>query len=318
MSRSTEHERIALLKELFASELERDVTVSIGDDAAVLPPGGASLVWSIDAAVEGTHFRRDLMTLADAGFRATMAALSDLAAMGAEPAGVLSSLVLPADLADEDLLELASGQRQAADACRTALIGGNLARGDVISITTTVLGRAKRPLTRSGARPGDGIWVSGDLGWAAAGLASLLAGGDQPPRAVAAFRRPEARISAGLVAAAQGATAAVDVSDGLVADISHLAVASGVRAVLDEAALADDALDTLAAGLGRSGLRFVLAGGEDYALVVTTRAASLPGFRHIGACEGGSPGVALRSRAGTVEDLVEDGFDHFASASKSR
>ncbi len=313
MTRSTEHERIALLRDLFAGETDDGVRLGIGDDAAVLAAGSHDLVWSIDAAVEGTHFRRDLMSLEDVGWRATMAALSDLAAMGATAAGVLSSLILPPSFDDEELLELARGQREAAAACGTRVVGGNLARGDAISITTTVLGRAVRPLTRSGARPGDDLVLVGDLGWSAAGLKILTSGASNTDaRVVAAFRRPRARIDDGVAAALAGATAAIDVSDGLAADLGHLARASGVTVVLEQAALHDGALEAVASALGTSALDLVLGGGEDYALVVALPAGTvLAGARRVGSCHAGSGEVVLREVSGSSRALGAKGFDHF-------
>lgn len=314
MSRSSEHERIAKLRSLFASTAtDAGLLLSIGDDAAVLAPGAHPLVWSIDAAVEGTHFRRDLMSLEDAGYRATMAALSDLAAMGASPMGVLSSLVLPRELPDDELEAIARGQRDAALAGETAVIGGNLARGDAISITTAVLGRAERPLTRAGAKPGDRLWLSGDLGWAALGLALLEAKRErESARAVAAFRRPRARLAEGLSAVRGGASAAIDVSDGAAADALHIAEESSLTIVLDEAALDDHELAAVAASVDRTALDLVLSGGEDYALLCAAPAsATLEGFRVIGECTSGTPSVLLRERTGAVRTLAALGFDHF-------
>jgi thiamine-monophosphate kinase len=295
--------------------LGRDIAVGIGDDAAVLVSQAGSLVWSIDAAVEGTHFRRDLMSLEDAGYRATMAALSDLAAMGSEPLGVLAALVLPRDLADESLLELARGQRDAAATSGTFVVGGNLARGDCISITTTVLGRAERPLTRGDAADGHAVWVSGDLGWSAAGLRALERSSAPSPdvdRAIACFRRPTARIEAGRLAATAGASAAIDVSDGLAADLTHLARESQVTVVLEEDALMDAPLTRLAESLGAAPLDLVLSGGEDYALVTTAPAGVvLPGFRRIGVCRAGPAAVMLRDGSGGTREVGGRGFDHF-------
>jgi thiamine-monophosphate kinase len=314
VSRSSEHERIEKLRKLFASSgTNAGLLLSIGDDAAVLAPGERPLVWSIDAAVEGTHFRRDLMSLEDVGYRATMAALSDLAAMGASPMGVLSSLVLPREVTDDELEAIARGQREATQACGTAVIGGNLACGDAISVTTAVLGRAQRPLTRGGAQPGDRLWLSGDLGWAALGLA-LLEGKRQElsERAVSAFQRPRARIAEGLMAVRDGATAAIDVSDGAAADASHMAVESALTIVLDEGSLSDNDLEAAASGVGRSALDLVLAGGEDYALLCSAPASAiLEGFRPIGEIVAGPPQVLLRDRAGETRPVSAPGFDHF-------
>ncbi len=173
---SSELDRIRVLSRIFAPERPHGVLLGIGDDAAVLAPSAEPLVWTVDSAVEGVHFRRAWLSFEDIGYRSTMAAVSDLGAMGAEPLGVLSALVLPQDVTDDDLFALARGQKEAAGAVGTAVIGGNLARGTELSITTTALGRAPRPIQRAGARPGDKLWLLGPVGVAAAGLRFLQEG----------------------------------------------------------------------------------------------------------------------------------------------
>ena len=311
------------------ARIERHL-IGIGDDAAAIAPGLEALVWTIDSAIEGIHFRRDLVSFADLGFRATMAAVSDLAAMGARPLGVLASLVLPSDIDDEALVALAGGQRAACDALRTAVLGGNLARGGELSITTTVLGESVDPLRRDGARAGDALWLSGPVGLAASGLALLesqrkrepgslpqeLSGLSAAARlAVEVWRRPLARIEAGLLARSL-ASAAIDISDGLARDAGHLARASGVRAVIDPTTLLTAPLVAAAAELGRAPLDLALYGGEDYALLVAAPArAHLQDFTRIGGCEppeeGASP-VALVAPDGSLIAIAERGFDHFS------
>lgn len=312
----TERERIELLSAIFATP-SSGILRGIGDDAAVLAPADEPLVWTIDAAVEGVHFRRDLASLRDVGFRATMAAASDLAAMGARPLGLLSALVLPPDLDDEELAELARGQREAADALGTAVAGGNLARGPSIAITTTALGAATDPIPRDGARPGDAIWLAGPVGLAAAGLQLLERGRagatDAERAAIDAFRRPRARIAEGL-AARPFARAAIDVSDGLARDLGHVARASGVTAVIDPRAIVGPELAEVAATLGADAVELALHGGEDYALVVVASGgARLDAFTRIGACEArrGDVDVARVEPDGTTVPVREHGFDHF-------
>ncbi|WP_437677436.1 thiamine-phosphate kinase [Sorangium sp. So ce131] len=331
--------RIDLLRAVLGGAEGEHVLCGIGDDAAILAlaaqPAGAGagaaerLVWTVDSAVEGVHFRRDLMSLEDLGYRATMAAASDLAAMGARPVGLLAALVLPRDVSDEDLLALARGQRLACDAIGTAIVGGNLSRGGELSITTTALGAAAAPLRRDGARPGDTIALAGPVGLAAAGLALLeragATAGAAAERAIQAFRRPLARIDAGLRAGAAagagagagaGAAAAIDISDGLAADLGHLARASGVRVLLDPAALVTAELREAAALLGADALELALHGGEDYAVAVAgPGAGELPGFVAIGRCaprEQGASDVALLGPDGQLKDVAARGYDHFA------
>jgi thiamine-monophosphate kinase len=287
----SERERIALLSTLFAS----NVPVGIGDDAAVLEGG---LVWTVDAQVDGTHFDRAWLSWSDVGWRSFMAAASDLAAMNAAPIGALSALVLDPTVDDAALEALARGQADAARTVGAPIVGGNLARGRETSITTTLLGRASRPALRSGAHLGDGVWLAGFVGRAATGLAALRDGALADPRCIDAWRRPRALVGLSL----DDASAAIDVSDGLALDASHIAEASGVQLVLDEASLrAIDPAITLEA---------MLHGGEDYALVATS-SRNLPGFVRIGAVEEGH-GVALRTAAGVIP-IPPRGFDHFAT-----
>ena len=323
MSTSSELARVAALRARFGSPAAgAGVRVGIGDDAAVLELlGGADpslLVWTVDAQVDGTHFRTDWASWEDIGWRSFMAAASDLAAMGAEPVAALSSLVLAPAVDDEALDALARGQAAAAAAIGAPVIGGNLARGTETSITTTVLGRAAEPVLRSGARAGDGLWLAGPVGLAGIGLA-LLAKKMQNTRmqgacdCLEAWRRPVARIAEGRTLAGV-AHAAIDVSDGLAHDAWQLAEASGVRLVLAlDAVLAagGEALIAGAATLGDDPAEHALHGGEDYALLVGSPRA-LPGFLRIGAVEAHDGGARVRmtTTRGTI-DVEPRGFDHF-------
>jgi thiamine-monophosphate kinase len=317
-ARGTELERVELLRRILGGAPAADVVVGIGDDAAVLRAPGEPLVWTIDAAVEGVHFRRGLLSLEDLGWRATMAAASDLAAMGARPLGLLAGLVLPPSLDDDELAALARGQRAAADALGTSIAGGNLARGGELSITTTALGAAERPYPRDRARAGDAIFLAGPVGLAAAGLAllerGLAAKAAGARAAIDAWRRPTARIDDGL-AARVFANAAIDVSDGLARDLAHVAAASSVLAVVDPTTIVGPALAEAAAMLGADALELALHGGEDYALVVVApSSAVLPGFVRIGGCEPREPGlgdVALVDARGERRAAAPRGFDHF-------
>ena len=205
----------------------------VGDDAALLDlPAGARLVVSTDASVEGVHFRRDWMTPAEIGERAATAALSDLAAMAATPIGVLLSLALPASW-DDALLELARGVGASCARAACPIVGGNLTRARELSLTLTVLGHAASPLHRAGARPGDDVCVTGRLGGPGAALDALLAGRAPTAAHRARFVTPTARLGEARWLAARGATAAIDISDGLLADAAHLARASDVTLALD-------------------------------------------------------------------------------------
>ncbi|HHH30299.1 MAG TPA: thiamine-phosphate kinase, partial [Polyangiaceae bacterium] len=267
-----------------------------------------------DSVVEHVHFRRAWLTFEQLGYKATMGALSDLAAMGAAPLGVLSSLILPEHVDDEALEALARGQAEACAEVDTTVVGGNLARGAELSITTTVVGQASAALRRDGARPGDEVVVAGPLGLAAAGLRSLLSDrADEPvlQGAVAAWRRPRARIEEGMCLA-DVATAAIDVSDGLALDVTRLAEASGCQVVLSAEALVSPTLVEAAAALGIEPLELALSGGEDYALVATVPSgAARAGFSVIGRCEEGE-GVLLEDATGRRSPVEAVGWDHFA------
>ena len=316
--RFDERSAVELFSRAFAQARASGVELGIGDDAAVLRSPGERLVWTVDAAVEGTHFERAWLGLSDIGFRSFQAAASDLAAMGARPVAALSALTLPRGFSARELARLSEGQAEAARDCRCPVVGGNVARGRELSITTTVLGTARRPLTRRGARPGDDVWLVGDVGLAAAGLELLRTrrarrADASLARAVAAFCRPRALLQRG-TALGSWAHAVVDVSDGLAADATHIAEASGCRLVLEEEALLvalPRELPAVARRVGRSALELALAGGEDYALVVTGTAARRPRWaKRIGRCEAGRGGVFERSD-GSRGPLAR-GYDHFA------
>jgi thiamine-monophosphate kinase len=231
--------------------------------------------------------------------------------MGAEPWCALSALVLPEDVDDEAFEAIATGQRDAAAELSAPIVGGNLSRGAVVSITTTLLGGCDRPVERGGARAGHKLWLAGHVGLAAAGLRALENGLERDPRlapALEAWRRPRALIGASL-AMAGPAHAAVDVSDGLSRDAGHIAVASGVLLVLDgDLLVQDEGLGRAADALGLSALDLALHGGEDYALLVASE-VPIDGFRCVGEVREGS-GLTLRTRDG--ESALEPrGFDHF-------
>jgi thiamine-monophosphate kinase len=238
------------------------LAVGIGDDASVLAPTrGEQLVISTDSALEQVHFRADWLSLHDSGYRSVTAALSDLAAMAAEPRGVLLALTIPPELQDR-LLELADGIAEAVRDAGTVILGGNLAHGASLGITTTVVGSAYAPLPRSGARAGDLIYVTGALGGPSAALRALQSGATPPAALQQRFARPAARIREARWLAARGAVAALDISDGLAGDAAHLAAASGVAIEIQ--------VERLPRFAGASE-DDALAGGEEYELLVAAR-----------------------------------------------
>lgn len=232
----------------------------IGDDAAVLQvPRGDALVTSTDTSLEGRHFKPGWLTPREIGYRAVTAALSDLAAMAARPLGVLVALNVPSSEIGV-IGELADGIGDAVDAAQTHILGGNVSAADALCLTTTVLGAAFEPLGRGGLCPGDRLYVTGRLGGPGAAVAAWLS--ERTPDAAhrSRFARPVARLREARWLADRGATAAIDVSDGLAADVDHLAAASGVGADvdLDRLPLIDGVTDVLRAA----------SSGEEYELLI--------------------------------------------------
>jgi thiamine-monophosphate kinase len=241
----------------------------LGDDCAVLLPGEGQLVASTDVSVEGVHFRRDWLSLEEIGWRAAAAALSDLAADGATPAGLLAAVTVPKTASDEDLTTLMVGVGGAAAESGAVVVGGDLSSGPTWSVGITVLGWSTAPVTRTGARPGDLLWVTGTLGGPRAALEAWFRAEEPSSEARRAFVRPVPRIHAGRWLARHGAVAMIDLSDGLGADTGHLAAASGVglELELDDLPVAPSAVDA-AARLGISPQQFAAESGEEYELLV--------------------------------------------------
>ena len=282
----------------------RGVLVGPGDDAAVVAAPDARVVVTTDVLVDGVHFRRDWSALDDIGHRAAAASLADVAAMGASPTALVVGLATAADLPTSWALRLADGLRDEAALVGASLVGGDVVRSDRLVVSVTALGDlgGLAPVTRAGAKVGDVVALCGRLGWAQAGLTVLRRGFGSPRAVVAAHRRPEPPYEAGPRAAAAGATAMVDVSDGLVADLGHVARASGVQITLELASLTPDGpLLEVASAFGMAALDWVLTGGDDHALAATfPRGVDLPnGFRAIGVVDkaDGEPTVVVPGQA---------------------
>jgi thiamine-monophosphate kinase len=305
--------------------------VGIGDDAAVLATPDGRVVATTDFLLEGRHFRRDWSSAADVGHKAAARSLADCAAMGAEPSALLVALAAPPDLPVSWATELAAGLADECARVGASVIGGDTARAASVLLAVTGLGdlAGRDPVLRSGARPGDLVAVAGPLGPAAAGLAlltaGLMAGVDSDPL-IRAHLRPAPPYEAGPEAAALGATAMIDVSDGLLADLGHVADASAVQIRLLSARLGpgDRLLAAARALFDRTcsvtrppspdtpdalAQEWVLSGGEDHSLVATFPAGTRlpPRWRVIGEV-GPSRGVVVdgQPRSG------DPGWDHFA------
>jgi len=256
------------------------VAVGLGDDAAVIAPERNALeVVTTDALVEGVHFDRTFTPPAAIGHRALAVNLSDLAAMGASPRAALLSLVLPPGLPLADFEAMVDGFLALAAAHGVALIGGNITRSPgplIVDVTAMGTVRPRRVLTRSGARPGDHVWVSGDIGSAAAGLQSLSAGareGERMAACEAAFLAPQPRVRLGtLLGRNRAASSCVDLSDGLADGLHQLADASGVGLEVDGAAVpvTSDARSWFEAR-GLDPVTAAITGGDDYELLFTVR-----------------------------------------------
>ena len=289
-----------------------DLASGIGDDCAVLDvPAGSRLVLSVDTSVEGVHFRRPWLTPEETGYRATAAALSDLAAMAATPMGVAIALTLP-DAWRGDFLRLCGGIGEAVRAVGTQIIGGDLSRGADLSMTLTVIGHVATPLSRRGAKPGDALWVTGRLGGPALALRAWERGAAPSAESRARFAHPEVRFAAAHWLAAHGATAGIDISDGLVSDAGHLAAASDVQLLVNL-----DRVPTVAGATPEDAAH----SGEEYELLVTAP-ASLDASAFASACGlpitcvgaaapplPGEPAVATLRQGKPVR--VPRGHDHF-------
>jgi thiamine-monophosphate kinase len=267
------------------------VLIGTGDDAACLAASGPVLV-TTDQLVERRHFRRDWSEAVDVGHRAVAASLADIAAMGGTATGLVVGVAAPPDLAVDWVRELAAGMAEEVALVGATIVGGDLSEADEIVISVTALGHAEgEPVRRTGARPGQIVAVAGRLGWAAAGLAVLGRGFRSPRAVVEAYRRPEPPYAAGPQAAAAGATAMIDVSDGLLGDLGHVADASGVAIDVESSSLEiAEPLEAVGAAIGVEPVGFCLTGGEDHALAATFDAAAVvpEGWRPIGRVGEGS------------------------------
>ena len=339
MVRMGEFELLAQIRERLPASGPR-THLGSGDDAAVTVPGGATAT-SVDALVDGVHFRRDLASPAQIGHKALATALSDLAAMGAEAGEAYVALGIPPDFGEEECLELLDGMAALAGETGTDLAGGDLTRSEQLFLAITVVGHAPAPdafVSRAGAQPGDVLVLTGEIGAAAAGIELL---NSRDPEADFALKgalaskkaksplealvgrqlEPMPRLAAGQALAQAGATAMIDLSDGLDADARHLAQASGVKLEIEAAAVP---LAPAAVAQSKAAGRdpwWLLGGGEDYELLASIAPAQLVRAGEAVLDEGGVPltkvgevkpgaGVEIRPPGGGL--LEPGGFDQLA------
>ncbi|RNL84804.1 thiamine-phosphate kinase [Halostreptopolyspora alba] len=292
-----------------------NVILGPGDDAAIVGAPDGRVVATTDALVEGRHFRHEWSSGGDVGHKAAAQNLADIAAMGARPTALLLALAAPPELRVTWVDEFAAGFGDECAAAGVGVAGGDVSASETLTIVVTAMGdlAGRSAVRREGARPGDAVAVAGNLGLSAAGLELLQAGLGEPRACLDEHRRPRPPYEQGPEAAARGATAMLDVSDGLVQDLGHICRASGVAVDLDPAALAPGpalraAADALAAaGRPRDPVTFLLAGGEDHALAATFPPdTALPAqWTRVGRVEAGSGVTVGGSRVSAT------GWDHY-------
>lgn len=282
-----ERDVINALQKIFATTDPR-LKVGIGDDAAVVTTQSQSII-SSDMAVEDVHFKLEWSSAFDIGRKITAANVADILSMGGKCDYLTASVALTGDETMQWIENLARGMKHEADAAGALIVGGDIARGPKIVISMTAVGRAQSPILRSGARAGDGLYLSSLTGWSAAGL-ELLArevsiNSAIAERALSEFSAPTLDYSTDF----SGATAMADVSDSVLIQAEQIAEASGVQIALDQVLISQAAefteLSTLADELKVDVFQWILGGGEDHALLAT--GVNLPGIR-IGSLVAGS------------------------------
>src|SRR5215212_3175677 len=292
------------------------VLIGPGDDAAAIATSG-TLLSSVDVLVEGVHFRSDWAEAGDVGRKSVAVNVADIEAMGGRAMGILVGFSSPGDLPVAWAREFAAGLQSECAAAGVALLGGDVTRARDVTVAVTALGVTDgvEPVRRGGAQPGDVVALTGRVGWAGAGLLVLGRGFRSPRVVVDAYRVPQVRYGAGGVAARAGAHAMIDVSDGLLADLGHVAAASGVEIDIHRDAFdVPEPLQAVAAATNTDPYSLILTGGEDHALSATFAATSpLPeGWLPIGSVR--APGVdGPRVLVDGVTWESATGFDHFRS-----
>ncbi|GAB4387602.1 MAG: thiamine-phosphate kinase [Thermodesulfovibrionales bacterium] len=323
LSRKGELALVEKVRERFKAP-GRSVVLGIGDDAAVLRPAAGLLLATTDMMVEGVHFDLRLATPFQIGFKLVSVNVSDIYAMGGAPAHALLGLALPADTREDFMDGFLSGVEEAAGLYGVSVVGGDVSSSPGgMALSATVLGRAARPVKRSGARPGDGVFVTGTLGDSACGIALLRAIGkrvdfSRPVNRPLRWRVMEPLLKRHLIPVARkpsrylrAATAMIDVSDGLALDLHRLCAESGVgaRVYKGDVPISAGALEA-ARRLGLDPFALASSGGEDYELLFTARSAKVAGARRIGEVTPGA-GMVLVDEKGGERPLRPAGYLHF-------
>ncbi len=312
-----------LAKMVPESQAEKPV-IGIGDDAAAWHSESSLQLATVDTLVQGVHFSLETITWKELGWKSLAINLSDIAAMGGVPRHALVALALPEDTEVEEVTQLYEGMIELAGRFDVAIIGGNVSRSPVVSITVTVLGESlnNEVLRRSAARPGDTIAITGYPGSAAAGLEMLSQdlqfGVETATYLRSAFTRPRPRIAEGQLLLKEGVTAAIDTSDGLLADLRHICEASGVGAKINTGILPIH--PAVARNFGERMREFALSGGEDYELLFTGKAGVVERViakmeypvTSIGEITSGKPGeISLLDADGNPVKIDKAGWEHF-------
>ena len=304
---ASESELIAALSAVFKlsdANVRENVLIGIGDDGAVIAPSSRKSVLAADMAIEGVHFNRKWSTLREIGAKITAANLADVYAMGGDPKYLLVSAGLTADFGIAEITELAQGIAEEAALVGASVVGGDISRAEQLVISISVFGEVEKPITRSAAKVGDSVVISGLPGKSAAGLIQLQSGVSDSPF-VSAHKKPIVNYQ--LAKKFRNVNSMCDVSDGLLSELNHIASASGVGIELDSKLIADiPGFKELEAGAQSDVWELVLSGGEDHVFVATTSSEIPEGAYVIGRVNSGT-GVKVSG----ISNLPATGFRHF-------
>ena len=304
---ASESELIAALSAVFKlsdANVRENVLIGIGDDGAVIAPSSRKSVLAADMAIEGVHFNRKWSTLREIGAKITAANLADIYAMGGDPKYLLVSAGLTADFGIAEITELAQGIAEEAALVGASVVGGDISRAEQLVISISVFGEVEKPITRSAAKVGDSVVISGLPGKSAAGLIQLQSGVSDSPF-VSAHKKPIVNYQ--LAKKFRNVNSMCDVSDGLLSELNHIASASGVGIELDSKLIADiPGFKELEAGAQSDVWELVLSGGEDHVFVATTSTEIPEGAFVIGRVDSGT-GVKVSG----ISNLPATGFRHF-------